>query len=106
MKAAGGAALLSKGGGAMPRWTRDGHVVYMDGSQTFRRVELTTVGGLPAVGKRDSLFSPRAVRQDLHQNYDIAPDGRFAIIRNASADADIVVVTNWWAKMHAKLRGR
>ena len=75
MKSPGGAAMLSKGGGAMPRWTRDGHVIYMDGSQSFRRVELTTVGGLPAVGKRDSLFNPRAVRSDLHQNYDIAPDG-------------------------------
>ena len=106
MDAAGGAAMLSSGGGIMPRWTRDGHVIYMDGPGSFRRVELTTVGGLPAAGKRDSLFTPRAVRMDLHQNYDIAPDGRFAIIRNASADADVVVITNWWARMLAKLGGR
>jgi hypothetical protein len=72
----------------------------------LRRVELTTVGGLTTAGKRDSLFNPRLVRQALHQNYDIAPDGRFAIVRNASADADIVVVTNWWAKMRARLGGR
>jgi hypothetical protein len=69
-------------------------------------VELRTVDGLPAAGKRDSLFNPRLVRQDLHQNYDIASDGRFAVVRNASADADIVVVTNWWAKMRAKLAER
>jgi Tol biopolymer transport system component len=106
MNAPGGAAVLSKGGGSMPRWTRDGHVIYVDASGSFRRVELTTVGGLPAAGKRDSLFSPRLMRQDLHQNYDIAPDGRFAVVRNASAGADIVVVTNWWATMRAKLGGR
>ncbi|MDB4875323.1 MAG: protein kinase [Gemmatimonadetes bacterium] len=106
LNAAGAAAMLSKGGGSMPRWTRDGHVVYLDISGSFRRVELSTVDGLPAAGKRDSLFNPRLVRQDLHQNYDIASDGRFAVVRNASADADIVVVTNWWAKMRAKLAER
>jgi serine/threonine-protein kinase len=106
INAPGGAALLSRGGGAMPRWTRDGRVIYVDPSGSLRRVELTTVGGLPAAGKRDSLFTPRLVGQALHQNYDIASDGRFAIVRNASADADIVVVTNWWAKMRARLGGR
>ena len=39
-------------------------------------------------------------------DYDIAPDGRFAVVRNASADADIVVITNWFAKVRAKLGGR
>jgi hypothetical protein len=107
MNASGGAAMLSRGGGSMPRWTHDGRVIYMNAAGTFFGVQLATIGGLPAAGRRDSLFTPqRAVRLDLHQNYDIASDGRFAIVRNAGADADVVVITNWWASVRAKLEGR
>jgi dipeptidyl aminopeptidase/acylaminoacyl peptidase len=105
MKGATGSAVISKGGGASPRWTRDGRVVFLDAAGAFVRVQLTTVAGLPAAGKRDSLFNAHVLRADLHQNFDIAADGRFVVVRNATAEADVVVITNWWSRALARLRG-
>ena len=106
MNGAAGSAMISKGGGSSPRWTRDGRIVYVDGPASLRRVELTTVGGLPAVGKRDSLFTPRAIRNEVHQTYDLSADGRFVFVRNATTDAEVVVVTDWWRRHLARLQGR
>ncbi|MEO5568050.1 MAG: hypothetical protein ABIR92_06135, partial [Gemmatimonadaceae bacterium] len=106
MNGATGSAMISRNGGSSPRWTRDGRIVYFDGPGSLRRVELTTVGGLPAVGRRDSLFTPQAIRSELHQNYDLTADGRFVFVRYMTTDADVLVVTDWWQRNRARLRER
>ena len=104
MNGSGSSAVMSKGGGAEPRWTHDGRIVYRSSSAAFYRVTLTTVGGLAAAGQRDSLLLPSAIRYDMHQNYDIAGDGRYVVVRNANSDADVFVVTNWWEKVKDRLK--
>lgn len=106
LNGATGSAMVSKGGGSAARWTRDGRIIYLDGAGAFRRVELATVGGLPAAGRRDSLFHPQTLRGgDLHQLWDYSTDGRFVVVRLAATSADVVVTTHWWQRQLPRLRG-
>lgn len=103
----GGRVQISTGGGIEPRWPGDGaHVVYRD-SRTFWSAAISVNGGSPAVTDRDSLFADTYERNDaFHQTYDIARDGRFAILRNASGNAEVIVVANWLNEAREKRRRR
>jgi eukaryotic-like serine/threonine-protein kinase len=103
---AGGRVQVSAGGGTSPRWTRDGlHIVYR-GARAFWSATLSVAAGTPQITHRDSLFADEYRHDDTdHQGFDIARDGRFAMFRS-SGSADIVVVTNWWAAVQGKLRGK
>jgi Tol biopolymer transport system component len=102
-----GIVQVSSGGGTEPRWLPDGRLVYR-GERAFRSATIGDVGGVPTVVRRDSLFadSYRADVEGNHQKYDIARDGRFVVMRDASKGGDIIVVVNWLTEVRAKLRGK
>ena len=103
----GGRVQVSAGGGTEPRWAADGtHIVYR-APRVFRSATISVAGGVPTVMGRDSLFADTYLRTDpFHQGYDIAPDGRFAMFRNASGIPEIVVVANWLTEVREKLHRR
>ena len=55
------------------------------------------IGANLTVSKRDLLFS------GSYSGYDLLPNGSIVALRPASADAEIIVVTNWIAELKAKL---
>ena len=98
----GGHVQVSADGGSEPRWLDATHIVYR-APRSFWSAALSTASGTPQVTRRDSLFADPYRRADPdHQSYDVTRDGRFALFR-PSGNVQIVVVTNWWAEMKAKL---
>jgi predicted Ser/Thr protein kinase len=93
----GGAHVqVSADGGDDPRWEKDsGGIVYRNAEQ-FMRARLA-VGHNMAVAQRELLFA------GPYTGYDLLPNGSYVALRPGSADAEIVVVTNWLAELKAKL---
>ena len=93
---------ISTGGGRVPIWSRDGRELFFSSLDSRQMLAVpvqsgtTLVAGLPQV-----LFELAIFVVPVNRPYDIAPDGRFLIIRSGQADAavdtapQIVVVQNW-----------
>jgi Tol biopolymer transport system component len=97
---------ISTGGGQRHLWSRDGRELFfgsLDGQQMFAvavQPGTTLVAGRPQV-----LFELGILVPTVGRSYDIAPDGRFLIIRSGQAEAgggtapQIVVVQNWFEEL-------
>jgi Tol biopolymer transport system component len=93
----GGAHLqVSADGGIDPRWEKDSHGIVYRNADRFMKVRLA-IGANVAVTQRDLLFTGPYI------GYDLSPNGTFVALRPGSADAEIIVVTNWIAELKAKL---
>ncbi len=96
----GGRWLVSKGGGVMPRWRRDGkELFYISPDSQMVAVDVTT-NPVFRSGNPHPLFQTDIVDTRIRTgpiSWDIAPDGRFLIITETSTDASITVVLNWHA---------
>jgi Tol biopolymer transport system component len=96
----GGRWLVSKGGGVMPRWRRDGkELFYISPDSQMTAVDVTTRPVFKS-GNPHPLFQTDIVDTGIRTgpiSWDIAPDGRFLIISETSTDASITVVLNWRA---------
>jgi hypothetical protein len=96
----GGRWLVSKGGGVMPRWRRDGkELFYISPGSQMMVVDVTTQPGFTS-GNPQPLFQTDMVDTGIRtgpMSWDIAPDGRFLIVSDASTDTSITVVLNWRA---------
>jgi eukaryotic-like serine/threonine-protein kinase len=92
----GAPTRVSPNGGAEPVWARDGReLFYIEGTKLMS-VVVDTKSGFnfkPAV----SLFESRYLRSDQPPSYDVAPDGRFLMIKSAEGQtgSPITVVLNW-----------
>ena len=96
----GGRWLVSKGGGVMPRWRRDGkELFYISPDSQMTAVDVTTDPVFKS-GEPHALFQTDIADTRIRtgpMSWDIAPDGRFLIITETSTDASITVVLNWRA---------
>jgi len=93
---------ISTSGGRVPVWSRDGRELFfgsLDGRQMLAvpvQSGTTLVAGRPQVLFEDAMVASLSFRP-----YDIAPDGRFLIIRNGHTEAgggtasNLIVVQNW-----------
>jgi hypothetical protein len=94
----GGRWLVSKGGGVMPRWRRDGkELFYISPDSQMMAVDVTTAPEFHS-GNPQPLFQTDIIDTGIRtgpMSWDIAPDGRFLIITETSTDASITVVLNW-----------
>jgi Tol biopolymer transport system component len=98
----GGRWLVSKGGGVMPRWRRDGkELFYISPDNQMMAVDVTTTtGAVFQSGNPHPLFQTDIIDTGIRtgpMSWDIAPDGRFLIISETSTDASVTVVLNWRA---------
>ena len=103
----GGRVLISTNGGFEPRWSPDGRRIFYRDGTSFFAASVQVVNGALQVTRRDSLFADTYRLGGLGRpSYDVAPDGRFVVIREASEDAEVIAAVNWWTKARAKLSPR
>ena len=92
--------LLSKGGGVMPRWRRDGkELFYISPDWKMMAVDVTTTPTFQS-GTPHALFDTQMVDTGIRtgpMSWDISPDGkRFLIISdNSQATSSLNVIMNW-----------
>lgn len=94
----GGRWLISKGGGVMPRWRRDGkELFYISPSNEMMSVDIAAHPDF-SYGSPRRLFQTGLVDTGIRNgpmSWDIAPDGRFIIITDPSVDTSITAILNW-----------
>jgi Tol biopolymer transport system component len=92
----GGAHVqISADGGNDPRWEKDSRGIIYHNADQFLRARLA-IGSSVTVTRRDLLFT------GPYTGYDLLPNGGFVALRPGSADADIIVVTNFISELKAK----
>ncbi len=91
--------LVSTAGGASPRWARDGSAIYyLDLGSRMMETRVATSPEFTVLGTRALFSASDFVQTSLsRRNYDVAPDGRFLMVRRAdgSRAGAMVVVENW-----------
>jgi Tol biopolymer transport system component len=110
------AISVSQGaGGAAPMWSPDGRELYYRRDPANPRSPLSGSGAMWAVtvdtsGVTPSVSAPRQLFPESYQgNGDIAPDGRFLLVRHTEREAStrvIRLVFDWFTDLQAKVRGR
>ena len=93
----GGKRQISVGGGTQPRWRRDGGELYYRRGADVMRVAVPARGETVSWPPPEVLFTGNYAYDDAgDQSYDVAPDGRFLMMRlDEVPRADVHVVVNW-----------
>ena len=103
----GGRIKISTDGGTSPRWSADGAELYYRNGSAMMAVTVGNADASLDVGLPGLLFDGPYLN-DSGRNYDIAPDGRFLMVRLAD-DANLTqvhVIVNWLAELQAVLPPR
>jgi len=100
--------VVSVGGGAEPRWARNGKELFYISVDNALQVVNVTLGDRFTHGTPRRLFSTASYGREANSRaYDIAPDGeRFLMIRlrATAVAATPVLVENWVAELRRKLK--
>jgi len=103
----GGKLAISTGGGAEPRWSRDGHELFYRIEDRMMAVDVRTNETSPAAGSPRALFDGHFQVTDTDIGYDVAPDGRFLMVQSAVRPkpvTQIAVVLGWFDDLAARVR--
>ena len=92
---------VSAGGGTEPIWSRDGsQLFYRNGRQIVSaRIERTPT---IRVVSRSTLFEGDYLASPNYAQYDVAPDGRFIMLKPTGESTQITVLVNWPHTLNAK----
>ena len=101
----GGRVQISTAGGTSPLWSSDGAELYYRQGQAMMAVAVDGTGAAFGAGSPVRLFEGRYL-DDLARNYDVAPDGRFLMIKQADTLRQIHVVVNWMEDLRPLLASR
>ena len=102
----GARAQVSDRGGTEPIWGRDGRSLYYRGPLgEVIRVAVTT-GASFSIGARQVMLTGDYLTDSSHPNWDVAPDGRFLMLKRAGDDAQTIVVHNWARELREKTAPR
>ncbi len=98
--------LVSKGGGAAPRWSHSGsEIFYRNPAGDFISASVTTKPTF-SLGPIRVLFSALPyLAQEAHPQFDVAPDDKsFLMIRpiSSSVPDKLVIVDNWFGELKSK----
>ena len=101
---------VSFGGGAYPLWARDGReLFFIDAKGTLMSVPVQP-GTSFTRGPEVPLFAAGHYFVDTARDYDVANDGsRFLFVKNVtqrSAAPSVVVVSNWFDEVRAKMEAQ
>jgi len=101
--ATGGKWQVSNGGGASPRWRRDGReLFYLSADGKLMAVEVDGSSDTFKAGVPGPLFEPRVGSISGDSPYDVAADGRRFLVKvpvEETAPAPVTVVLNWTADL-------
>ncbi|MFA6958145.1 MAG: protein kinase [Thermoanaerobaculia bacterium] len=90
---------ITTGGGAEPRWAKDGNALYYTKDDELWRIPISRAAGV-AIGAPERVFSGAAIGVTLERGYDLAPDGRFVAVRELDRDKSaLTIVQNWDAEV-------
>jgi Tol biopolymer transport system component len=100
----GSKQMISQGGGVEPRWARNGRELFFKSRGQLMAVSVPP-GPTFSPGDPHPLFSLAGFRAARNRpQYDVAPDGRFVMIRDAGAAGTLVYAEHWFDELRAKLR--
>lgn len=109
-KVSGGRWQISSGGGTVPLWARTGRELFYRAGNSMMAASVQTAPAFSS-GNPAKLFD--GYRAGLGRNYDVSRDGRrFLMIDDhgtgaqATPQAGMVVVLNWFEELRAKLPDR
>ena len=94
---------ISTGGGHLPLWSRDGRELFFSSLDSRQILAVPVQSGTTLVAGRPQVLFEFAMHATLSgRPYDIAPDGRFLIIRSGQAEgggagtaSNLMLVQNW-----------
>ena len=91
---------VSLDGGSRPLWSRDGRELFFRDGPRMMAVEVST-GERFTAGQPRELFSGSYMASSNRWDYDVAPDGRFIMIKTPDEDRprEISVVLNWFQEL-------
>jgi len=92
----------------VPLWSADGHELFYVQGRELMAVTVTTAGAFSASSPRKLFDFPVStmLSTDTSTTYDVAPDGRFLVVRSAAAEpmgGHLVVVLNWFQLLQRTL---
>ena len=99
--------VVTTDGGEEPSWSADGRTLFYRRGGTMMAVTLTESAGTIAASAPRVVFTG-TFRYDPSgdQGYDIAPDGRFVLLKSRGGDRVVIdVVLNWIDEVRAQLNG-
>jgi len=97
---------VSVGGGTEPIWARDGSALFYRGPLgEVMRVGVSTRDGF-AIGDRRMVGKGDYLTDASHADWDIAPDGRFLLLKRAGDASQLLVVHNWARELREKTSAR
>jgi Tol biopolymer transport system component len=104
----GGATQVSVDGGSEPVWAPGGKTLFYRRARQVIGVALS-LGPVITVGERRVLFEGPYVSPGTagRQAMSVSPDGkRFVLLKRLDDDSKIVVTTNWFSELRARLGGK
>ena len=104
----GGTTQISVDGGTEPVWAPDGKTLYYRHGRQVVSVAMTLAQTL-TVGARKVLFDGPYASPGLggHQSMSVSPDSkRFVLLKRLDDDSHIVVTTNWFTELRARIGAR
>jgi Tol biopolymer transport system component len=102
----GGRAQVSDNGGTEPIWSRSGTALYYRTTNGELIAVTVTTGNQFSVRGRKSVLTGDYLMDASHADYDVAPDGRFLLLKRAGAESQTIVVHNWARELREKTAAR
>ncbi len=99
--------VVATDGGEEPSWSADGRTLFYRRGGSMMAVTLTESAGTIAASAPRVVFTG-TFRYDPNgdQGYDVAPDGRFVLLKSRGGDRVVIdVVLNWIDEVRAQLNG-
>ena len=101
----GGRQLVSSRGGRLPLWSRTGGELFFTGSGSGELMAVAVQSSHLVIGPPQVLVGSDFSLTPGNQPYDIAPDGRFVILRAAQdgssrgRSTNLIVIQNWFEEL-------
>jgi serine/threonine-protein kinase len=97
---------VSANGGAEPQWSRDGRELYFIGDRDTIMMAAINPGPQLSFKPPVTLFQTSFMRAGQPPSYDVAPDGRFVLVRRGesqSAETNLIVEVNWLEELKRRV---
>jgi len=96
----GSKTMISNQGGSQPAWSRNGKELFYRTGSWMMAATVETEPDFRVIG-REKLFEDKYLYVTVMRNYDVAPDGRFLMIKEPQEGTltAIHVVTNWFEEL-------
>ena len=102
----GARATVSDSGGTEPLWARNGKSLFYRG-QLGEVIEVAvTTGTSFSIGARKVALRGDYLTDASHPMWDIAPDGRFLMLKRAGAAAQTIIIHGWAREVREKTAGK